>query len=165
MLAAITPGFLTGGSAAKTYADFLAYITAQASSVSWTSGFAASASFRTIVGAKTGNMWGSPELGNSPADNGVYSGSAHSRIVQHALPSEATLDALVGKEVYCRVVPIGVRTDWLAHDRNGYLSLGQTTAGDSCANIDLCAWWDATAGSAFQRNPLLGTGPTPYPIP
>ena len=169
MLAAITPGFLTGGSAAKTYADFQAHITARATDGDrgWSSAVTGAYAFFTTTaapapGAMYGTSWG--------GFGGEFLGGscAFCRVVQHGLPTEAVFNEQVakGQKIFIQVQGVGTATYFYSVTRNGYTSVEyDIPGGDTRMGVMELLYWDDTLKQAFKMNPYAGTGPTPYPIP
>lgn len=162
MLAAITPGFLTGGSAAKTYADFQAHIATLATggALAWNSTATTSVGvYRTTAAAATGGMTGSPFY--PEAAYGLN--SAVARIIQHSMPNQTAFNLLVsgGLEVLFQVATKSAGA-CAAVDRNGFLSSTQASGTKrACSRV---LYWVSGVG-AFEIDPQAGTGPTPYTIP
>lgn len=163
----VTPGGAipwSSGSGAKTYADFVTYITAQAAGGAKTWGvggpIAAAGSYRTTAAAAAGDIYGSSWLSYMLDD------IAPCRLVQHGLPSQAAFNAQVagGFQVLFRITVPGNQINFPALNRNGYLSQafndGSPYPSRAC---DLLLYWDGT--QAQQMNPSTGTGPTPFVIP
>lgn len=145
-------------SPSKTYADWVAHITARATggAVAWGGEMTAQGIYRTTAAAATGGMAGSPWMA-------VFrrASSAMCRIVQHALPSEAVFNAQIasGRQVILQSVD-DAATVTVPLDRNGFLS------GDASVittyTCPLIGWWDDATQSALMNNPQAGTGPVPY---
>lgn len=153
------------GSAAKTYADFEAYITAQATSgdYPWTNAIdaAATLAFRTTVDVPSGAMSGS-SWGADYAFGGAGKMAALARVVQHGLPDLATLTALAGTQILVRT-SLYYNGPAPALNRNGFLSAND----NSNANRGKCTeilYYDPVLGP-MKMNPYASSGPTPFVIP
>lgn len=165
MLAAITPGFLTGATA-KTYDDFVAHITARGvdGDQAWNALVNINAGSYTTQAGTVGSstMRGSSWLAKFAGDGAITRGVA--RVVQHGLPSQAIFNDQVAQARKVFLVVAAVTADFpVALNRNGYLSTGDnvnTSAIRACT--ELTYWY---SGAAWTMNPSTGTGPTPYPIP
>lgn len=149
-----------GGTAGKTYAEWLAHVTALTTRVfSWGNDAATQSAdqFRTTCAAATNSMTGSPFMSQ------VGSPSAVSRIVQHCFPTAALFSAAQasGDVVYVSY-PGSVLTPALPSvDRNGYAS-NSAPGGTASGPITVFRYFDRTLGQAFEVNPSAGTGPAPY---
>lgn len=148
--------------AAKTYADFLAHITARAAQGQrlWDeagSGFPAGAYWADAgavsASAMTGSSWSSRFYGTPTI------GAA--RIVQHALPDEAAFNAQVsnGWRVFFRVAAPASGPAYVGITRNGYTS-ASSAATSSPRTITELIRWDGT--QAWVSDPSVGGTESPY---
>lgn len=150
-------------SATKTYAEFVAKVTADAASGTraWDAVTAlAAGNYITVCAAETGTLtgssWASVFLGNTTG------APAMCRIVQHGLPSQAAFSAQVaaGRTVYAQVDVGATPTGYVALSRNGYTSLANaTTVGPRV--ITVLRWYDDTLGP-LESNPSTGSAPVPF---
>lgn len=168
------PGVLAAGAGGKTYAEFVAHITALATgipslgvpgAVSWGNPFASGqgsaypGKFRTTAAAQAGTMYGTPWR-QGAGYGWVWTGNSSAcRAVQHGLPSEAVfLDQIAsGRQIYYATSPGSTQLVY-ALSRNGYQSDGGTEV--AAANITELLFWDGARAQRMQ--PSLGLGPTPY---
>jgi len=161
-------GLRSGGAAApagKTYADFLAAMTALYPTTTTWSATGVQGTRRVTAAAAAGNMYGT-------SDQGVYvNGETNvSRLVQHGLPSQAVFNEIVaaGRQVVFSSNPLGIDIGAgetvFGQNRNGYNSMNRDgPQGDLniCENI---IWWDEAVKKAYYRNPRNGTAPMEYPL-
>lgn len=145
------------GPKGQTYADFVAHITALATSGAypWTNG-ALAGRYRSTASAVEQEM-----LGTSWMSHFYGANSQVSRVVQHGMPSQDAFNAQVsaGREIYYENVSAGGQSVFYGLDRNGYVSNSYSGVLAALYCIDLI-YWDGT--QAVRMNPRLGTGPTPY---
>lgn len=154
---------MIGGSSGKTYADFQAYINAQATAgaIAWgASSMGAPGAYRTTAATATGAMIGSSW---SASFSFLGGGSSPCRVSQHGLPSQAEFNAQIaaGREVFLRIV-VGDDVGYSSLNRNGFTS----SSGGADAFPGKCSellYWDGS--QAQKMNPSTGTGPTPFVIP
>lgn len=143
---------------AKTYADFLAYITALAvgGSTPWDTLGVPAGIVRSTPISTTSVLRGSPWLARVGFANSNMAG-----VAQHSAPTQAVFDAIVAGGFECLFEIAASTGTTVALDRNGLLS----TAGSSATGrtVSKFVYWDGS--SAWEMNPSTGTGPTPYPIP
>lgn len=146
-----------------TYAAFLAHINAKESPTviaSWDSGtFLSAGAYVVTAGASaTGNMFGSPN------QQAVFYGVPPSRLIQHAVSSQAQHNAIMANARRCwfRATSAGNVDPFVSVDRNGYTSLGESDGSpDPAVYIDQVIWWDESLG-ARQRNPVGNRAETAY---
>lgn len=151
--------------AMKTYAEFQAYVAAEATGglVDWYDAFVSAGTFRLIgtnsnpsFMALNGTTWG-PSSANGFRANVSAAGGA----VIHGLPSQAIADALVaaGREVLASVVALSGNATTLALTRCGLTSTSTANAAGRMAMTRL-DYFDPVLGP-MTMNPSTGTGPTP----
>lgn len=149
----------------KTYADFNAAIVALATNgtAPW-DGFVANnpvgypKRVRVVASAApTGEMAG------SPYGSWFWTGAAWARVVQHAMPSLAAVNALMaaGQAVYLEV-GAEVQDGATPLDRNGYLSKSYGPWNDNYANLVDFRWWDDPAKKAWRYNPRTMSAPVEF---
>ncbi|MGX1587367.1 hypothetical protein [Brevundimonas diminuta] len=156
MLHLPTP-MLMGAPQGKTYAEFLAHITARATSgtLPWSASAYVSGKFLVAPAARANSMLGTPWMD--------YFNGITSRVVQHALPSPESLDEQIagGLKVYVEVLAIAPKVDFRSLNRNGFLSSAYNDGEAYAASeiVELLAW---VGGAPVRMQPNLGLGPTPY---
>lgn len=148
--------------AGKTYAEFVAHITALAvdgardwaSQASW----AADLAHITTAGAAAGDMYGTSF---NASFRGVGTPSAISRVVQHGLPSEAdfTQQTTNGWIVFVRTTTGSAPSGFASLSRNGYASLSSSSTTGPRACIELIRW---NGFQAMKSNPSIGGAETEY---
>jgi len=161
------PGVLAAGAggAMKTYAEFQAYVAAQATGglIDWYNSFPSPGAFRLIgtnsnpaFMALNGTSWGP-----SSANGFQAASSAAGGAVIHGLPSQAVADALVaaGREVLATVAALPGNATTLNLTRNGLTSGWSPSANGRMAMTRL-DYFDPTLGP-MTMNPSTGAGPTP----
>lgn len=118
--------------------------------------------YRTTLAPGTGDLMGSSWMSYFEAAN-----SRVRRLLQHGMPSAAVFDAQVaaGRDVIFSLHAVGLRSEYVALNRNGYLSWGGLTEGTPAYACSLVGWWDDATQSALMMNPQAGTGPVPYTAP
>lgn len=145
----------------KTYADFVAHITALATGglKQWDA-FAplTPGAYRTTAGgAFSSDMYGT-----------IWSGYAFyylppGRLVRHGLPSEAVFNdqAANGRQLFFRLADAGSQSSFNAVNRNGYasLSLFPDPAEPAVTCTELIRW---DGERAWKSNPSLASAETPY---
>lgn len=149
----------------KTYAEFQAYVAAQASGglIEWYGAFVSAGRYR-LIGTNynpsfmslNGTTWGTSSA------NGFRSNvSAGGGAVIHGLPSQAIADALVaaGREVLVTVVTLSGSAATLALTRNGLTSTATASSVGRMAMTRL-DYFDPALGP-MTMNPSAGAGPTP----
>lgn len=158
-----------GGPAVRGYDAWVAHVKAVAIERGWLvrGGPYEQRAYWTTAAALSGDMYGSPWGSSVP----LAFGATHARIVQHAMPSLATVEAqvLAGRVILIRKsgsydAPAGT---WdYATFRNGYETL-TFSEGSAAEAVDLCAWWegDPLTGQAMMNNPYAMTSPVPYTAP
>lgn len=161
----VSPIIGRAGGATKTYAEFQAYVAAQATSGdrSWTAQTSAAGSWRWTAAAAGGAMVGSSWGPSSP--DGFQSGTASriARIVQHGLPSEAIFNGQVSDARQGLVVIENVPyfPDSLPSvNRNGFSS-SSGGSGLSCLRCTRLDYFDPALGP-MTLNPSTGAGATPF---
>lgn len=147
----------------KTYAEFLAKVTADATSGTraWNAVSALSVgSYITVCATETGTLTGSPWqsvfLGNTGGAPAIC------RVVQHGLPSQAVFNAQVaaGRTVFVQVDTGVTPPGYISLDRNGYTSLANaTTVGPRV--VPVLRWYDDVLGP-LESNPSTGAAPVPF---
>ena len=156
------PGVLAAGTQERTYAEFVAHITALADDVvGWEAdlvsegAFVTQAAYSGPFGSMNGSSWGP----SSPSGWAAALNNAASRVVQHGLASKKDFDEqrIGGQWIFLRVVFIsGAAKPSVA--RNGYTSIARgSVQGRACT--DLLYWHE---GRAWKMQPHLGLGPEPY---
>lgn len=150
----------------KTYAEFQAYVAAQAvnGDRGWTSQTVLAGAWRWTAAAAGGTLVGSSWGPSSP--DGFQSGAASriARIVQHGLPSPDVFNeqAASGRVGFIRTEGVPYFPTILpAVDRNGFLSAAVSEPGGvatlRCTRID---YFDPALGP-MTIDPSTGAGPTP----
>ncbi len=154
-----------GGPPPKTYADWVAHITARATggSKDQLAFLGGGGLFRVTLAAGAGNMYGSSWM------SVIFPGaSQYRRVIQHGLPNQVVFDAQVsgGREVII-LMSSGPDTQvFNGLSRNGFTSSGATQGSPQPSQVcTLVGWWDETTQSALMMNPQAGTGPVPYSAP
>lgn len=161
----VNPGILAAGLGGVPYATWLAYLNAKAgvTTRAWrASNVVASGLYRVVcndtesIAADT--LYGSSWLSTWRLQSGL---SYTSRLIQHALPSEAefNLQRAAGRMVLIEFGSVGTAEPALSRDRNGFLS---TADGVQLRTVPLIAWHDEAAQQVLMSNPYLGTDPVPY---
>lgn len=145
----------------KTQAQFVAYIEARtatfrsANATNTTPGL-----FRVVAVSPIGNMIGSSWLSVFTQGGSSYLG----RVMQHGLPSEAMLNALVasGVQVLMNIVNVASSTGALPSvNRNGYASTAYAGGSVVVNACDELLYFDPAEGP-MKMNPRLGLGPDPF---
>lgn len=151
-----------GGPAPKTYADYLAHVTAAYPSlVAWDQSYTPEGFHRTVAGAGAGGLYG------STWGNVFGQASVVCRMMQHGLPSAEEFGR---QQVAGRVMVFQKRYWGEAEDgvygqgRNGFNSQTEGVA-QSVFMCEFLLYWDEVLGQAMQMNPRNATGPTLYAAP
>lgn len=160
------PGILAAGAGISVpYATWLAYVTAKpgVTARAWrSSNVVASGLYRVTCNAtddiSTDTLYGSSWVSTFRLQSGL---SYTSRIVQHALPSEAQFNAqrTAGKVVLMEMSAVSTAEPALSRNRNGFVS---TADGLQQRTIPMIAWHDEGLQQVMMSNPYLGTDPVPY---
>lgn len=163
MFFAPNPGILAAGvSTGKTYADFVAHITALATggALSW-GGVTANGAFITTADASGGGS-----LVGSPWNrvDGFRSGSTSTlfNVVRHSLPSEAAFNEQVSSllTVFVQMEAAANQTAFPSVTRNGLVSTSYSGASVAARRVTRFLAW--VGGAPIEMQPSLGLGPTPY---
>lgn len=144
----------------KTYADFEAYITGQASggSLAWDATLLVSGSFivtadnATTLGGMVGSTWNARFQGNNTNVN---------RAIQHGLPSESVFSdqRTAGRKLLITISSSAASSGYSALFRNGYGSSSSSATFGGRAMTQLL-YWDGSSARMMQPN--NGIGPTLY---
>lgn len=152
---------LIGGGANDLEAAWVAHVTALAvnGAATWSGSATPNGALRTVpTAAPSGNMWGSPW--------GTYymtSFAPVSRVIQHALPSEAVLNAQIaaGRPIFFRALDWGSEPGWFnSVARNGYTSLNWNAEPYAAGYLTEVLYFDGA--EAWRMQPFGTLGPIPY---
>lgn len=155
---------LMGGEPRKTYAEWVAHITARAvgGSYPWTSAAPyENSSVRTTAASFTGTMIGSSWQRSFATS---FSAAAIARVVQHALPTNDLTGATPGREIFLVLERSDTLSFLSGRTRNGYTS---QSFGDGVNVVDTaicieCAWWSDLVDAPLMNNPFAGTAAVSY---
>jgi hypothetical protein len=155
MLPFAAPSLVTF-SPVKTAADWNAYLqTVRAYDGDASAFYSGNGTVRNVsISAKSGTMWGQSFGSASYMTND----SNFVRVIQHALPSEAVLDAIIanGSRVYLSCQELGSDSAFTGINRNGYTSNDYGTFPASRA-LEMRWFFN---GEGFTSAPYLGNAPT-----
>ena len=169
MFFAPNPGVLAAGvSTAKTYPEFLTYITAQAPTLTDWGAFINTATGPIRLWPRAGlpsymPMYGSPWGPLSP--NGVSgSNSAWAGVVWHAMPDLATFNAVrnATNQVLLQVEDGGISSpSYSSYSRNGLTSSSTASTGTYVRRVTEMLFYVPGQGP-MRIQPKLGLGPFPF---
>lgn len=156
-----------GGGAAKTYAEFQAYIDTLAvnGALYWYDAFpTGNGSYRSTAKntnptftALAGTSWGPSSPNGFARPTSSVSGAAI-----HGFTTQALIDAQVaaGREIFFKVTALTTSADVIGLSRNGLTSTAQSGV-SSRVRLDEIRYFDPTLGPVMV-DPLNGTGPAPF---
>lgn len=160
------PGILAAG-AGRTYAEFVAHITALATSgeIAWTAtvGTGATGSVqrvRTTAASFSGQLYGSPAGGRVMMISNVGWGITVARFVQHSLPDGDLSGAAAGRQVYLEIEQGAGTPELTGKTVNGFTSQSLGAGIANSGHVRRVIWWDGAR--AMWRDPSTNSAPEPY---
>lgn len=165
-LALTQPNTNTGGIPGKTYAEFVAHVTARAVNgvLNWNALTNIDAGNYTTTAADVGSSFMTGSSWNAKFSGGGAQTRGAARVVQHGLPTQAAFnDQVSSGRVLFLAISSATPAFPAALNRNGYLSLADDVnniANRVCTEI---IRWDGF--KAWTSNPSIGGAETEYTWP